>query len=68
MRTVLKPCGVSRDKVALVDEAILSISSPDNTKMSEEIGQLASHESSQGVAFDDMLNTAKKRRRRSLTV
>lgn len=66
MRTVLKPCGVSRDKVALVDEAILSISSPDNTKMSEEIGQLASHESSQGVAFDDMLNTAKKKAQEKL--
>ena len=66
MQAVLKPCGVSRDKVALVDEAILSISSPDNTKMSEEIGQLASHESSQGVAFDDMLYIAKKKAQEKL--
>ena len=34
--------------------------------MSEEIGQLASHESSQGVAFDDMLNTAKKKAQEKL--
>jgi len=66
MQTVLKPCGVSRDKVALVDEAILSVSSPDNTRMSKEIEQFENHEGSQDVAFDDILSIAKKKAQHKL--
>jgi hypothetical protein len=39
LKNTLRPCGVSRDKVAYVDNAILSISSPDTSKISREIAR-----------------------------
>jgi hypothetical protein len=41
LRNTLRTLGVSRDKVALVDKAILDIKSPDNSGISDEISSIS---------------------------
>lgn len=44
LRNVLQPYGVSREKIAYVNKAILSISSPDDTLMKSEINDVVTDE------------------------
>ncbi|MDO5577278.1 MAG: hypothetical protein Q4F84_09370, partial [Fibrobacter sp.] len=44
LRNVLEPYGVSREKIAYVNKAILSISSPDDTLMKNEINDVVTDE------------------------
>lgn len=62
LKNKLRPSGVSRDKAAYVDNAILSISSPDTSKIGREIGYMAEEDDSQSAAaFNDLLATAKRK-------
>ena len=65
LKNTLRPAGVSRDKAAYVDNAILSISSPDTSKISREIGKMAASDdfenSANSTALTDLLASAKRK-------
>jgi len=65
LKNILRPAGVSRDKTAYVDNAILSISSPDTSRISREIGKMAASEdyenSTSSTALSDLLASAKRK-------
>ncbi len=73
LRKTLRTAGVSRDKVALVDKAILDIKSPDNSGISSEISSMSAGEdddqevqegSSNGSAPPTMLDEIMARARK----
>lgn len=61
LKNILRPCGVSRDKAAYVDNTILSISSPDTNSISREIGNIAENEDNTNTnnGLNDLLAAAK---------
>ncbi len=65
LKNTLRPSGVSRDKAAYVDNAILSISSPDTSKISREIGKMAASDdyenNGNSSALTDLLASAKRK-------
>lgn len=65
LKNTLRPSGVSRDKAAYVDNAILSISAPDTSKITREIGKMADSEESEvdenSTALTDLLAAAKRK-------
>jgi len=65
LKNTLRPAGVSRDKAAYVDNAIISISSPDTSKISQEIGKMAVSEdydnNANSTALTDLLASAKRK-------
>lgn len=63
LQTVLKVCGVSREKVAMVDKEILSVASPEDTAMQGEIDRIvaATEGSASGALLDDIMVAAKRK-------
>ena len=62
LQSILKPYGVSRDKVAMVDQAILGVNTSDDGKMRKEIGTVATEDDTAGsMVFDDIMSSAIKK-------
>lgn len=64
LKNTIRPFGVSRDKAAFVDNAILSISAPDTSKISREIGKMADNdevEENSSTALIDLMAQAKRK-------
>jgi hypothetical protein len=70
LKRTLRPLGVSRDKVALVDKAIIDIKSPENSKISDEISSMnngndeeteGSEDGSSPTMLDDIMARARKK-------
>lgn len=62
LRNVLRPSGVSRDKIAYVDKAILSVSSPDNPVMKNEIEEIVTDEKEcNDHGFTNIYNSVKQK-------
>lgn len=56
MRNTLRALGVSRDKVAFVDKAILDIKSPDNSGISDELSSISSGDEDEQEVRDGSSN------------
>jgi hypothetical protein len=62
LQSILKPYGVSRDRVAMVDQAILGVNTSDDGKMRKEIGTVATEDdTTSNMVFDDIMSSAKKK-------
>lgn len=62
LQKILKPCGVSREKIAYIDKAILSISTPDDPLMKNEIIGVVSDESEgNDYGFTDIYSSVKQK-------
>lgn len=62
LKNTLRPSGVCRDKVAYVDNSILSVSGPDTSSISKEIGTIAIDEENQNSdALNNLLTAAKRK-------
>lgn len=65
LQTVLKACGVSREKVAMVDKEILAVASPEDTVMQGEIDGIvaATDGFASGALLADIMVAAKRKAR-----
>lgn len=62
LQNVLKPCGVSREKIAYIDKAILSISTSDDPLMKNEIMGVVTDESDgNDYGFTDIYSSVKQK-------
>ncbi len=61
LQKVLKPYGVSREKTAYVDSAILIISSPEKNKMADEIESMSLNTEEEDHTFNDIRETARRK-------
>jgi hypothetical protein len=63
LQTTLRTYGVSREKIAYVDQTILSISSPDDGRMTSEIGEIADNEDIENESSSlDLIRAAAKKK------
>lgn len=61
LQKVLKPYGVSREKTAYVDSAILIISSPEKNKMADEIENISLSTEEEDHTFNDIREIARRK-------
>jgi hypothetical protein len=67
LQSVLRACGVSRNKVASVDRMIISVNSPEDNTMRNEIADLEGNDSEENSqVLDDIMFAAKKKAKKKM--